>query len=234
MMNSLRNLFAGNTKVKTIEAAQKEIDKLQAQENELQGQLSEAQAGHAKVGQALLIVEASLIIDETDKTALTSQEKAQAKLETLAKQVESTKGKLSEVSSRKQAVVQEMYRSRGEVARRHNIKIERDRYVVWGFNRAFNIEDYTFQLAVENESHMDLGMEYGLGSLEERDPQSPNWIAPHTEDWNFLAKLGQEDLAEGETQAIAIRKELQGAIKGVFDKHDIKLQAQTLNNLSRI
>lgn len=114
MMNSIKNLLAGTTKVKTTEQAQKEIDKLQAQENELQSQLSQSQSEQTKVSKALEIVEASLIIDETDKNALASQKKAQAKLEALSKQIAGTGEKLSEISSKKQAAIRELYRSRGK------------------------------------------------------------------------------------------------------------------------
>ncbi|MGQ4669666.1 hypothetical protein ACUIJ5_05200 [Bacillus toyonensis] len=113
MMNTLRGLFAMNTKVKTEEAATKEINKLQASESNLQAQLSSAQSSHSKVSAALNIIEASLVIDETDKQALAQQKKANIKLEGLAKEIESTQVKLQEVSEKKQEAIKELYRSRG-------------------------------------------------------------------------------------------------------------------------
>ncbi|MGI8277446.1 hypothetical protein [Bacillus mycoides] len=225
MMNSLRNLFAGNTKVKTIEAAQKEIDKLQAQENELQNQLSEAQTGHSKVSAALDIISASLIIDENDKQALATKKKVEAKLEGLAKEIAETGEKLSEVSSKKQAAIRELYRSRGEVARKHNVKARRDDTAAKRFNKAFQLE-YPYGLDTKYEQHLDLGVEYGLGAIDSLDPRS--------EDWKFIVGLMNEDTAEGDKQAEVIARELEEAIKGVFAKNNIELNEQTLINLSRI
>ncbi|WP_257155237.1 hypothetical protein [Bacillus thuringiensis] len=80
MMNSIKNLLAGTAKVKTEEQANKEVEKLQVQENDLQDKLQEAQQGHSKVSSALDIISASLIIDESDKTALANKKKGEAKL----------------------------------------------------------------------------------------------------------------------------------------------------------
>ncbi|PEV99798.1 hypothetical protein CN425_18695 [Bacillus cereus] len=226
MMETLKNLLAGNTKVKSPEVAQKEIDKLQAQENDLQSELSQAQSEHSKVRRALEIVEASLIIDETDKQALASQKKAQAKLEALAKQIAEVGEKLSEVSAKKQAAVQEMFRSRGEVARKYNVKVRRDMVIAHRFNRAFGLE-YPFGLETQyDQKGFDLGVEYGLGEISSLDPNS--------EDWRFVVGLSNEDSAEGDKQAEVIARELEEAIKGVFEKNNIALTEQTLTNLSRI
>ncbi|MES9699862.1 hypothetical protein ABWK42_21965 [Bacillus sp. JJ927] len=225
MMNSIKNLLAGNTKVKTPEVAQKEIDKLQDQESELQGQLSQAQSEYSKVSNALEIISASLIIDETDKQALATKKKAEAKLDALAKQISEVGEKLAEVSSKKQNAVQELYRSRGDIARKHNQKARRDMVIASRFNRAFNIED-VFQLQTHHDQCIDLGIEYGLGGISSLDPNS--------EDWKFIVQLGNEDTAEGDFQAEVIARELEEAIKGVFEKRNIELQEQTLVNLSRI
>ncbi len=226
MMNSIKNLLAGNTKVKTLETAQKEVDKLQAQENELQGELSQAQSEHSRVSHALEIMEASLIINPDSKEAKTNKALGEKKLEELAKQISSTQDELSKVADKKQKAIQEIRRSRGEIARKHNVKIERDKYVAWGFNRAFGIEENVFQLHTVQPRSMDLGVEYGLGAISTLDPDS--------EDWKFLVNMGQQDSAEGETQAMVIRKELQEAIKAVFVKHDIELNEQSLSNIERI
>ncbi|HDR7632990.1 MULTISPECIES: hypothetical protein [Bacillus] len=225
MMNSIKNLFAMNTKVKTEEQATKEIDKLQTQENDLQSQLDQATTEHSKVSAALDIISASLIIDENDKQALTTKKKAEVKLEALAKQIETTQVKLSEVAEKKQAAVQELYRSRGEVARKHNQKVRRDMVIASRFNRAFGIED-VFQLNTQHDQSIDLGVEYGLGAIDSLDSNS--------EDWKFIVQLSNEDTAEGDRQADVIARDLEEAIKGVFEKHNVELQEQTLVNLSRI
>ncbi|EJQ14088.1 hypothetical protein CN941_30185 [Bacillus cereus] len=226
MMEALKNILAGNTKVKTTEQAEKEIAKLDTQEAELQSQLSQAQGEHSKVSNALEIISASLIIDEKDKQALATKKKAEAKLEELAKQMAGLSPKIAEVSSKKQHAVQELYRSRGEVGRKHNQKAYRDMVITSRFNRAFNIESDPHKLNAIIPKGIDLAVEYGLGEIKDLNPSS--------EDWKFIVKLGKEDMEEGNSQADVIAKELAKAIKGVFEKHNVELQKQSLINLSRI
>lgn len=226
MMNTFKNLLAGNTKVKTEEQANKEVEKLQVQENDLQGKLQEAQAGHSKVSAALDIISASLIIDETDKVALANKKKGEAKLEVLTKEIESTQSKLAEVSSKKQEAIKELYCSRGEKSRKYNVEQRRNMVVANRFNRAFQLEDALRLAAVYDAKGYDLGVEYGVGATDSLDPRS--------EDWNFIADMNKEDAAEADKQAEAISRELEEAILSVFKKHNIELTEQTLINLSRI
>ncbi|MEN3130429.1 hypothetical protein [Bacillus albus] len=226
MMNTFKNLLAGNTKVKTEEQANKEVEKLQVQENDLQGRLQEAQAGHAKVSAALDIISASLIIDETDKVALANKKKGKTKLEALTKEIESTQSKLAEIRSKKQEAIKELYRSRGEKARKYNVEQRRNMVVANRFNRAFQLEDALRLAAVYDAKGYDLGVEYGVGATDSLDPRS--------EDWNFIADMNKEDAAEADKQAEAISRELEEAILSVFKKHNIELTEQTLINLSRI
>ncbi|MED2128559.1 hypothetical protein P4V88_13895 [Bacillus thuringiensis] len=226
MMNTFKNLLAGNTKVKTEEQANKEVEKLQVQENDLQGKLQETQAGHSKVSAALDIISASLIIDETDKISLANKKKGEAKLEVLTKEIESTQSKLAEVSSKKQEAVKELYRSRGEKARKYNVEQRRNMVIASRFNNVFQLEDALRLAAVYDAKGYDLGVEYGLGATDSLDPRS--------EDWNFIADMNKEDAAEADKQAEAISRELEEAILSVFKKHNIELNQQTLVNLSRI
>ncbi|PED29892.1 hypothetical protein CON13_23690 [Bacillus cereus] len=226
MMNTFKNLLAGNTKVKTEEQANKEVEKLQVQENDLQGKLQETQAGHSEVSAALDIISASLIIDETDKVALANKKKGEAKLEALTKEIESTQSKLAEVSSKKQEAVKELYRSRGEKARKYNVEQRRNMVVAGRFNNVFQLEDALRLVTVYDAKGYDLGIEYGVGATDSLDPRS--------EDWNFIADMNKEDAAEADKQAEAISRELEEAILLVFKKHNIGLNEQTLINLSRI
>lgn len=226
MMNTFKNLLAGNTKVKTEEQANKEVEKLQVQENDLQGKLQETQAGHSKVSAALDIISASLIIDETDKVALVNKKKGEAKLEVLTKEIESTQSKLAEVSSKKQEAIKELYRSRGEKSRKYNVEQRRNMVVAGRFNNVFQLEDALRLVTVYDAKGYDLGIEYGVGATDSLDPRS--------EDWNFIADMNKEDAAEADKQAEAISRELEEAILSVFKKHNIELTEQTLINLSRI
>lgn len=226
MMNTFKNLLAGNTKVKTEEQANKEIEKLQVQENALQEKLQEAQAGHAKVSAALDIISASLIIDETDKVALANKKKGETKLEALTKEIESTQSKLAEIRSKKQEAIKELYRSRGEEARKYNVEQRRNMVVAGRFNNVFQLEDALRLVTVYDAKGYDLGVEYGVGATDSLDPRS--------EDWNFIADMNNEDAAEADKQAEVISRELEEAILSVFKKHNIELNEQTLINLSRI
>ena len=226
MMNTFKNLLAGNTKVKTEEQANKEVEKLQVQENDLQGKLQEAQAGHAKVSAALDIISASLIIDETDKVALANKKKGEAKLEALTKEIESTQSKLAEISSKKQEAIKELYRSRGEKARKCNVEQRRNMVVAGRFNNVFRLEDALRLVTVYDAKGYDLGVEYGVGATDSLNPRS--------EDWDFIADMNNEDAVEADKQAEVISRELEEAILSVFKKHNIELAQQTLVNLSRI
>ncbi|MCD4646337.1 hypothetical protein AR454_28665 [Bacillus mycoides] len=226
MMNKIIELVKGNTKVKTQEQAAKEIAKLDTQLSELESQLTQAQQEHAKVSRALEIVEASLIIDEGDKQALASQKKAHSKLDELAKRIAELEPKIAEVSQKKQLAVQESYRAQGELARKHNQKIERDRHLTGRFNRALGIEENVFQLHAVSPDGIDLGGAYGLGETSQLNPQG--------EDWKFIVDMNNEDYAKGQAEAEVIAKELTDSIKAVFEKHGVELDEQTLINLSRI
>ncbi|MGH0485306.1 hypothetical protein ACQVPJ_12555 [Bacillus mycoides] len=226
MMNKIIELVKGNTKVKSEEVAQRDIAKLDAQLQELESQKAQAQSEHAKVSSALEIISASLIIDENDKNALATKKKAETKLEALAKQIAELEPQIAEVSEKKQKAVQESYRSQGEVARKHNQKIERDRHLAGQFNRAFRIEEDVFKLHAITPDGIDLGVAYGLGETSQLNPQG--------EDWKFIVDMNNEDYAKGRAEAEAIAKEFADSIKAVFEKHGVELNEQSLINLSRI
>ncbi|MGE7864913.1 hypothetical protein ACQKNO_01335 [Bacillus paramycoides] len=226
MMNSIKNLLAGTTKVKTEEQARQAIDKLQVQENNLQNQITQAQLEHTRVSNALEIMEASLIINPDSKESKTNKTLGEKKIEELNKQIEAAQVKLSEVAEKKQKAVRELHRSRGEIARKYNVKARRDMAIAHRFNRAFNLE-IPFGIETHYDPKgFDLGVEYGLGEMDSLDP--------HSEGWKFLVSLSDEDSAEGDKQAEAIARELEEAIKAVFEKNNIALSNQTLTNLSRI
>ncbi|MDA1771437.1 hypothetical protein PDJ95_08540 [Bacillus cereus] len=225
MMNTLKGLLTGG-KVKTQESAQKELEKVQAQESDLQNKLAQAQSNQAKIQQALTVVEASLVIDESDKAALAQQKKATSKLEDLANEIASTQETLVEVAEKKRLAIRETFRSRGDDARKHNVKVKRASVATIQFNKLFGIESGEPQgiYAVHKES-IDLGEAYGVGQL--------NLLDPHSEDWNELVGMVKEDDKLAYEQAEAIKKELQEAIKAVFEKYDIELTPQSVINLNR-
>ena len=178
----IKKLIRYEHKGKTEEQSQKEVEKLQASESDLQSELSVAQSNHSKVSAALDILAASLVIDETDKQALAQKKKGKAKLESLAKEIQSTQVKLSEVAEKKQEAIKELYRSRGELARKANVKSRRDMAVGVFFNRAFGIEqgDARGLYAEHNQNHADLGVAYGVGPIDSLDSNS--------DDWKFIVK----------------------------------------------
>ncbi|MEH7188220.1 hypothetical protein [Bacillus toyonensis] len=232
MMNRLKGIIAGG-KVKQQETAQKELDKVVARESDLQGQLSQAQSNQTKIQQALTVVEASLVIDENDKAALAQQKKAQGKLEELAKEIESTQEKLVEVAERKREAIREVFRSRGDLARKHNVKAHLSVIAPARINKALGIEEDVFRFKSVPVESKDLATEYGFVDTQSLQPVSSR-EEDQNEDFKTIVQMNNEDHKQASEQADAIAREIEEAIKNVFEKNGIELSQQTLINLSRI
>ncbi|PHF25529.1 hypothetical protein COF79_15285 [Bacillus toyonensis] len=232
MMNRLKGIIAGG-KVKQQETAQKELDKVVARESDLQGQLSQAQSNQTKIQQALTVVEASLVIDENDKAALAQQKKAQGKLEELAKEIESTQEKLVEVAEMKREAIREVFRSRGDLARKHNVKAHLSVIAPARINKALGIEEDVFRFKSVPVESKDLATEYGFVDTQSLQPVSSR-EEDQNEDFKTIVQMNNEDHKQASEQADAIAREIEEAIKNVFEKNGIELSQQTLINLSRI
>ncbi|TKH64938.1 aminoacyltransferase [Bacillus cereus] len=232
MMNRLKGIIAG-AKVKQQEMAQKELDKVLAQESDLQSRLSKAQSNQSKIQQALTVVEASLVIDENDKAALAQQKKAQGKLEELAKEIESTQEKLVEVAEKKREATREVFRSRGDLARKHNVKAHLSVIAPARINKALGIEEDVFRFKSVPVESKDLATEYGFVDTQSLQPVSSR-EEDQNEDFKTIVQMNNEDHKQASEQADAIAREIEEAIKNVFEKNDIELSQQTLINLSRI
>lgn len=232
MMNRLKGIIAGG-KVKQQEMAQKELDKVLAQESDLQSQLSKAQSNQSKIQQALTVVEASLVIDENDKAALAQQKKAQGKLEELAKEIESTQGKLVEVAEKKREATREVFRSRGDLARKYNVKAHLSVIAPARINKALGIEEDVFRFKSVPVESKDLATEYGFVDTQSLQPVSSR-EEDQNEDFKTIVQMNNEDHKQASEQADAIAREIEEAIKNVFEKNGIELSQQTLINLSRI
>ncbi|PDZ88906.1 hypothetical protein [Bacillus thuringiensis] len=232
MMNRLKGIIVGG-KVKQQETAQKDLDKVLAQESDLQSQLSKAQSNQSKIQQALTVVEASLVIDENDKVALAQQKKAQGKLEELAKEIESTQEKLVEVAEKKQLAIRETLRSRGDLARKHNVKAHLSVIAPARINKALGIEEDVFRFKSVPVESKDLATEYGFVDTQSLQPVSSR-EEDQNEDFKTIVQMNNEDHKQANEQADAIAREIEEAIKNVFEKNGIELSQQTLINLSRI
>lgn len=232
MMNRLKGIIAGG-KVKQQETAQKDLDKVLAQESDLQSQLSKAQSNQSKIQQTLTVVEASLVIDENDKGALAQQKKAQGKLEELAKEIESTQEKLVEVAEKKKEAIRETHRSRGDLARKHNVKARLSVVAPARINKALGIEEDVFKFKSVPVESKDLATEYGFVDTQSLQPVSAR-EKDQNEDFKMIVQMNDEDHKQANEQANAIAREIEEAIKNVFEKNGIELSQQTLINLSRI
>ncbi|MFA2569613.1 hypothetical protein ABR775_07055 [Bacillus cereus] len=204
-----------------------------ARESDLQGQLSQAQSNKTKIQQALTVVEASLVIDENDKAALAQQKKAQGKLEELAKEIESTQEKLVEVVEMKREATREVFRSRGDLARKHNVKAHLSVIAPARINKALGIEEDVFRFKSVPVESKDLATEYGFVDTQSLQPVSSR-EEDQNEDFKTIVKMNNEDHKQASEQADAIAREIEEAIKNVFEKNGIELSQQTLINLSRI
>ncbi|MEJ9126027.1 hypothetical protein P4I92_20345 [Bacillus cereus] len=204
-----------------------------ARESDLQGQLSQAQSNQTKIQQALTVVEASLVIDENDKAALAQQKKAQGKLEELAKEIESTQEKLVEVVEMKREATREVFRSRGDLARKHNVKAHLSVIAPARINKAFGIEEDVFRFKSVPVESKDLATEYGFVDTQSLQPVSSR-EEDQNEDFKTIVQMNNEDHKQASEQADAIAREIEEAIKNVFEKNGIELSQQTLINLARI
>lgn len=226
MLNTIKGLLEGNNKkAKTVDAAQKELDKLTAIESELQGKRLGVATQISEVEQAIRVVSANLIIDENDKQALTTKEKGTKRVESLRKELSELDTRIVEAQQKKLEANKELFRSQGEEARKNNIEATKQVRVIGGINSFFGIDNHSpHSVRGVHKQGIDLSEAYGLG-----DFQQVNSV-----DQSFIINANSEDNFKGQEEAREIVKEAFEAMKAVLDKHGIELHHETekrINNL---
>lgn len=226
MLNTIKGLLeSGSKKVKTVDAAQKELDKLTATESELQGKRSSVASKISDVEQAIRVVSANLIIDENDKQALTTKEKGTKRVESLQKELSELDSKIAETQQKKLEANKEVYRSQGEEARKNNVEVAKQIRVIGGINNFFGIDSYSsHSVRGANKHGVDLSEAYGLGDFQQINPVGQS----------FVINANSEDNSRGQEKAKEIVKEAFEAMKAVLDKHGIELHHETEKRIENL
>ncbi|WP_439033654.1 hypothetical protein ABEV81_10390 [Bacillus paranthracis] len=226
MLNTIKGLLEGNNKkAKTVDAAQKELDKLTVAESELQGKRSGVATQISEVERALGIISANLIIDENDKQALVSKDKGTKKLENLQKELSELDSKIAETQQKKLEANKEVYRSQGEEARKNNVEVAKQIRVIGGINNFFGIDSHSpHSVRGVHKQDIDLSEAYGLGDFQRINPV----------DQSFVIDANSEDNTKGEKEAKEIVKEVFEAMKNVLDKHSIELTDETVKRIENL
>ncbi|MEH7018103.1 MULTISPECIES: hypothetical protein [Bacillus] len=226
MLNTIKNLLEGNNKkVKTVENAQKEVDKLTVAENELHDQRSSVARKISEVEQALRIISANLVIDEKDKTALASKEKGTKKLESLQAEVAELDSKIANTREKVLEAKKELFRSQGEEAKKVNIEVTKNQMVIHQINEFFDVDSYSaHSLKGNHQAPQDISQAYGLGDFQQLNPQEQS----------FILGINKEINEKGKEEANKIVKEVFEAINVVLDKHNVELADQTKERIEKL
>ncbi|WP_459501105.1 hypothetical protein [Bacillus sp. C1] len=228
MLNTIKSLLEGNNKkIKTVEAAQKELDKLETQVSDLQGKRLGVAQQIGEVENAVRIISANLVIDENDKTALASKEKGNRKLKNLQVELSEFDTKIADTQQQVLESKKELFRSQGEEARKNNVEGVKQQNTIDNLIKFFKAEDVygscLFRYVRKNHV-IDLAQAYGLGDFQQINPV----------DQSFVFEANQEDVAKGKEKANEIVKEALEAMKTVLDKHDIELDEETVKRIENL
>ncbi|WP_377866427.1 hypothetical protein [Bacillus sp. R86525] len=226
MLNTIKGLLeSGSKKVKTVDAAQKELDKLTVAESELQGKRSGVATQISEVERALGIISANLIIDENDKQALASKDKGTKRVEILRKELSELDSKIVEAQQKKLEANKELFRSQGEEARKKNVEAIKQSKVIGGINDFFGIDSYSSHgMKGVHKQGIDLSEAYGLGDFQQINPVGQS----------FVINANSEDNSRGQEKAKEIVKEAFEAMKAVLDKHGIELHHETEKRIENL
>ncbi|WP_243521817.1 hypothetical protein [Bacillus pseudomycoides] len=227
MLNTIKNLLEGNNKkVKTVEAAKREVDKLTATENELQSQRSSVAGKINEVENALRIIAANLVIDDKDKAALASKEKGTKKLENMRAELNELDTKIVETQQKALEAKKDLFRSQGDQARKNSVEVVKQQSVIGnliGFFKAENIYG-SLMFGHVNKPTTDLSEAYGLGDFQQVNPGEQR----------FVIEANKEDMAKGKEEARAITKEAIEAVQAVLAKHGIELTDETVKRIEHL
>lgn len=224
MKNTLANLF-GNKKVKSVEVAQKEADKLIAAVGELQSKRSSIASKISEVEQALRIISANLVIDEKDKTALASKEKGTKKLESLRAELSELDSKIANTQEKALEAKKELFRSQGEEAKKVNVEVVKQQAVIQLINKFFDVDSYSaYSLKGNYQVPQDISQAYGLGDFQQLN----------TQEQSFIINVNKEISETGKEETNKIVKEVFEAMKVVLDKHNVELADQTRERIENL
>ncbi|MEH7047842.1 hypothetical protein [Bacillus pseudomycoides] len=226
MLNTIKNLLEGNNKkVKTVEAAKREVDKVTATENELQSQRSSVSGKINEVENALRIISANLVIDDKDKAALASKEKGTKKLESLQTEVAELDTQIANTRKKALESKNELFRSQGEEAKKVNIEVIKKQAVIQLINKFFDVDSYSaYSLKGNYQVPQDISQAYGLGDFQQLN----------TQEQSFILNVNKEISEKGKGEANKIVKEVFEAMKAVLDKYGVKLTDQTVERIENL
>lgn len=208
------NLFT--RKAKTIEASQKEFNKLVIEVEALEVKQGELTQQIEKINNAMNIVEATLLIDSSDKNALATKIKGEKQLEKLQAELDDTQGKLSKATEKRLEAQVDLNQAQGEKARVKALK------QATGHKAVYKVLNVIHKVEPSNviQEPINLAQAYGLKT-------SP--IGVSQED-DFIRTLANEDAAKAEKQSEEVAREALQAMVDVFEKHGVKFNKNVESN----
>ncbi|MEC1866734.1 hypothetical protein [Bacillus paralicheniformis] len=211
-----------NKNKKTVEGAEKVLEKAHKELGDIQAQVAEKNKHKQQLIQAMNVIEASLVIDPADKNAKAQKNKADKKLAEIDKEIE----KLSEKAQKAQEALTEAQKgvknSKGEVFKQEII----NQRVEAGFKRKFSVVERRVEHGLNSYKHIDwVDWSKGYG-LPLEQIQTPN---------GFQLKAKQENMplikeVNNEAQEVANKKvdeliaKVEKAIEEILEAEGIELR----------
>ncbi|HDR7611151.1 TPA: hypothetical protein QCX47_002747 [Bacillus mycoides] len=206
----LNKLF-GTKKTKTIEVATQELNKTSELVTTIESQQAELQERIAKIGNAMNIIEATLLIDPKDKNAIATKSKGEKQLEELSDELASSQEQLAIANEKRFEAQKELHKSTGEKAQQHGITESSKLTAVQFLTNTLENIDKNWIITEETQ---DVSQAYGFGSSSNLASNSP--------EFNFIVEQGEEGSLQVHQNGKAIAQEALQAMTDVLAKHGVK------------
>ncbi|AIK38815.1 hypothetical protein BG07_1034 [Bacillus pseudomycoides] len=207
----VNKLFGSNKKVKTVEAAQSDLNKVDELVVSLETKRNELQSTISKINNAMNIIEATILIDPSNAN-LNTKAKGEKQLGELNNEVQSVQAELDKAREQRQEAQQAYVHSKGEQVKKEHIEASaKDK-------ATYHLSDFAERLGKDcfaGKGYEDLGLAFGFGETKSFHPDS--------EEFKYIQELGKEINSESDKKGEAIVIEALQAMLTVLNKHGIEL-----------
>jgi uncharacterized protein (DUF58 family) len=210
----MMNFFTRKTK--TVETSQKDFNKLNAEVATFEAKQAELTQQIEQIKNAMNVINATLLIDSSDKTALATKAKGEKQIEKLQAELADTQEKLLKANEKRVEAQVDLNQAQGEKARAEALQ-QRTREIA--VNNVVTVLNRVESLSAGSE-HIDLAKAYGLQT-------SPIGVSPEDD---FLRTLANEDTPKAYEQAEEVTREALQAMIDVLEKHGVKFHKDAMDN----
>ncbi|MEI4526825.1 hypothetical protein [Priestia megaterium] len=203
-------------KTKTVETSQKDFNKFSSEVATLEAKQAELTQQIEQIKNAMNVINATLLIDSSDKNALATKTKGEKQIEKLQAELADTQEKLLKANEKRVEAQVDLNQAQGEKARAEALK---QRTLEIAVKEVVTVLNRVESLSAGSEN-IDLAQAYGLQT-------SP--IGVSSED-DFLRTLANEDTPKAYEQAEEVTREALQAMVDVLEKHGVKFHKDAMAN----